>query len=181
MPSQRRPVPHASPLAPALVVAALALALVLGACGSSSPQSQASTFIAEHHQQSQVVTEGATDADSALAALSSPPTHEQLSALALAAQRGHDLIARAHGEWVTAEGGAEETLSLAEIEADVGANEMRDALGGLVAYTRHPDAATLARYRAQLKGGGEKWNEAIGQIWHLGGSSNPPMLPVHLG
>jgi hypothetical protein len=173
MPSRRRPVLPASLIATALALGTLAL----GACGSSSPQSLASAFIGEHRQQAERVREGAVAANSALAALARPPTPPQLSALARAAQRGHDLIAREHGEWVSAEGGAEETLSLAEIEADVGANEMRDALGGLVAYAAHPDAVTLARYEAKLRVGREKWNEAVGQLWHLGGASNPPTVP----
>jgi hypothetical protein len=158
-----------------LHLAALALTLlVLAGCGSSSPQTQASEFIAEHQQQAVRVKQGAVAADAALAGLASPPTAGQLSALARTAQLGHDLIARAHGEWVSAEGGAEETLSAAEIEADDGANEMRDALAGLVAYAGRPDASALARYEAQLKSGREKWDEGVNQIWHLGSRPDPP-------
>jgi hypothetical protein len=159
------------PLHAALVVTLLALA----GCGSSSPQGQASSFVAEHQQQALLVRQGALAANAALARLADPPTAAQLSALAHSAQRGHDLIANAHDEWVTAEGGAEETLSSAEIEADDGANEMRDALGGLVAYAGRPAAGTLARYEAQLRSGREKWDEGVRQIWHLGSRPDPPI------
>lgn len=156
-------------------IVALALVLLaLAGCGSSSPQTQASAFIAEHAQQAARVRQGALAAGAALAALANPPTAAQLGALARSAQQGHDLISGAHGEWVSAEGGAEETLSSAEIEADDGANEMRDALAGLVAYAGRPDAGALARYEAQLRTGREKWNEGISQIWHLGGRPAPP-------
>jgi hypothetical protein len=156
-------------------LAAALLALVLAGCGSSSMQSDASSFIAEHQQQAVRVKQGALAADGALAGLANPPTAAQLGALARSAQQGHDLIAHAHDEWVTAEGGAEEILSSAEIEADDGANEMRDALAGLVAYAARPDAGTLARYAAQLRTGREKWDEAVRQIWHLGGRPDPPI------
>lgn len=163
-----------------LPLAALAVTLLgLAGCGSSSPQTQAAAFIAEHQQQAVRVQQGAVAADAALARLSSPPTAGQLRALARTAQQGHDLIARAHDEWVSAQGGAEETLSSAEIEADDGANEIRDALAGLVVYAGRagrPDAGTLARYEAQMKSGREKWDEGISQIWHLGSRPDPPTV-----
>jgi len=162
---------------------AVALTIALVGCATSSPQTGASTFLAEHLSGAARAAAAVKGAELGLAQLPSSPTRGQLAQLRRSVSAGRGDVAAA-GEWHTAavsaasaeEGGEEEDVPRAETQVTEGATELATALSALQSYARAPSAHALASYRSELTAGREQWDEGIAQLWHLAHMSNAPTI-----
>ncbi len=164
------------------ILSAAAALLVLGGCGSSVVQTDASTFVGEHGATAARAAAAVKVVDGELALLSSPPTAAQLRRLGQAAARARRAALRA-GEWDVSknteggeEGVEEEDLPRSETEATTAANELARAMSELEAYVRAPSADGLAAFRGKLAHAKELWNESVSQLWFLGHRSGAPNI-----
>jgi hypothetical protein len=163
-------------------IATLAV-IALSGCATSSQQTAASTFVGEHLQGAARAAAAVRAGEAELAQLPIRPTRAQLERLARTARAGRGEVAAA-GEWHTVEisaesseeGGEEEDLPRAETQATQGATELATAMSDLQAYARAPSASALSRYRSELAGGREQWNEGISQLWYLAHTSHAPTV-----
>lgn len=72
--------------------------------------------------------------------------------------------------------GGNDELSSATLNLQEGANELKNAMGALVAYTGNPNPASLAHLSTQLESGKSKWNEGAETVWRIAGESGAPKL-----
>ena len=56
------------------------------------------------------------------------------------------------------------------------ANDLKNAMGALVAYTGDPNAASLAHFSSQYQSSVAEWNDGIRTIWRLAKLKEPPVL-----
>jgi hypothetical protein len=167
----------------ARVGAALIVAtLVLSGCASSSIQTDASAFVAEHEITAARAATATEIVEAQLSRLPASPSASQLRELAGAAAQAHRDAVRA-SDWSVAssgeggeEGAEEEDLPRAETEATEAANDLAKAMSELLTYTRRPTAGTLARYESRFAHGREVWDESISQLWYLAHRSRPPTV-----
>lgn len=175
---RRLPQPRRRSVATTAAVAIIALA----GCASSSIQTEASEFVQQHGAAATQAAAATNLVELRVSGLSGGPASAgQLEGLAHAAASARRATV-GPGEWSIAAGGEgggaeeEEDLPRAETQVTNGANELRHAATALQAYTRAPSAAALARYRTELAGGREQWDEGISEIWHLAHRSHPPTV-----
>jgi hypothetical protein len=83
------------------------------------------------------------------------------------AQEAHNEIDGFREELFKTDG--DKKLSQATFELSEGANELKNAIGALVAYTGNPNPATLAHFSTQLDAAKAKWNEGVDEIWTIAG------------
>lgn len=95
----------------------------------------------------------------------SPEDTEVVDEIAKVAQEAHDEIDGFRQELFETEAGGK--LKEATFELSEGANELKNAMGAIVAYTGNPDPATLAHATTQLQTAKSKWNESVEEIWHI--------------
>ncbi|HSZ04431.1 MAG TPA: hypothetical protein VK778_04420 [Solirubrobacteraceae bacterium] len=169
--------PH-RPVGPLAVIAAL----VLAGCASSSIQTDAGTFFAEHGAAAKRAAAATKAVEADVSRLSGSPSRSQLQPLTRAAAQARRDDVQA-GEWDVAksgeggeEGVEEEDLPRAETEATEGANELANAMSALQAYVRAPSTAALAHYRSELAHGQEQWDESVTQLWFLAHEHHPPLV-----
>jgi hypothetical protein len=98
----------------------------------------------------------------------------EVSELATAAQKAHDQIDEERHELFRPEGN--EQLGQATLEVEEGANELKNSMGALVAYTGNPNPATLAHVNVQFEHAKSKWDEGVTTIWSLAHESKAPTL-----
>jgi hypothetical protein len=55
-----------------------------------------------------------------------------------------------------------------------GANDLKNSMGALVAYTGDPNSATLAHFNSQYGSARTEWNEGVNAIW--AGEKNKPTI-----
>jgi hypothetical protein len=65
-------------------------------------------------------------------------------------------------------------LGDASLELFAAANDLKNAMGALVAYTGDPSPATLAQYNAQFRKAQSEWNQGVRFIW--AGKRNKPVI-----
>lgn len=104
---------------------------------------------------------------------------EGIDEIAKAAQEGHDEIDGFRQELFDAEGGKK--LSEATFALSEGANELKNAMGGLVAYSGNPNPATLAHFSVQMQAAQGKWNQAVDEVWEIAGEHDAPRLEASAG
>ena len=64
----------------------------------------------------------------------------------------------------------------AALEIFSSANNLKNAMGALVAYTGNPNPATLAHFSTQYQPAVAEWNKGIEAMWHLGDKSGVPSI-----
>ena len=148
--------------------------LVAAGCGTA-PQPGAVKFVRERKTNARRTQRAVDEARAALAALSEPPTVNELLKLRSAARIARERVNEVRVGLPTYEA-AEEEVPIAESEAGTGSNELNYAMGELVRYARHPRPRTLARYRAYERNGVLRWNESMRELWRLAREPNPPLL-----
>lgn len=94
--------------------------------------------------------------------------------LAKVAQEAHNEIDGFRQELFKPDG--DKKLSEATFVLSEGANELKNAMGGLVAYTGNPNPATLAHFSTQLESAKSTWNQGVEEIWHLANESGAMTL-----
>jgi hypothetical protein len=162
------------PGSPTLRLGSLALAVVvaIGCAGCARSQMRISSqeFLSEHQNAAVAAAAAMRAADLAASSLRGSPTAAELAALTHDASQARRRM-RAVSEWSVSEGGEEEDVPRAEGELVEASDEFVTAMSSLLSYGRAPAQATLAVYRQDLARGREKWNEGIGELWHVGGRS----------
>jgi hypothetical protein len=156
----------------AIVVVAIIVAAVAGGGGggkgtSSSPEKEAREYIS---QKGHNINVGRVDYEhvALLVGLASKAGGESTTVvdeLAKVAQEAHNEIDSFREELFKTDGNKK--LQEATFELSEGANELKNAMGGLIAYTGNPNPATLAHFTIQLEAAKGKWNEGVDQIWTI--------------
>ena len=174
-----------------LLGAVLVAATLLVGCSSASPATTAdstgtsSSISKQAVRFVQTVRTDATDIQTDVVApeagvrlLADDPSNVNQAAideLATMAQQGHDDLANRKDAIAAATDGTGQIQTL-EAEAYAGANDLKNALGALVAYTGNPNAATLAQFTSQFQTGQSEWNDAVTQLWQDAGATKPPTV-----
>jgi hypothetical protein len=106
--------------------------------------------------------------------LQSSGTQAELNQLAQVAQEAHDGIDGIRNNFATASDSGD--LGNAELNVFAGANDLKNAMGGLVAYSGDSNAATLAHFKSQYQSAVGEWNSGIRTIWRMAHRRRPPVL-----
>jgi hypothetical protein len=159
-----------------VVIIGIAVASSGGGGKGASPEKEAREYIA---QKSHVINYGRVDYEhvQALVLLASKAGNEGgtvINELAKVAQESHDQIDGFRQELFKTEG--DKKLSEATFTLSEGANELKNAMGALVAYTGSPNPATLAHLTVQLQAAKGKWNEGAEGIWSIAKESGAMTL-----
>jgi len=112
----------------------------------------------------------------ALAIAEKTPTQANVDQLAQTAQQAHDNIDAIRGDFATVVTSRAGSLQYAETTLFTAANDLKYAMGALVAYTGTPNAATLAHFTTQYDTARAEWNDSVRTIWHLAHEKNPPTI-----
>ena len=147
---------------------AAAVAIVCAGCAPSQLRTSAQTFLSEHEGAAVSAGDAMRAVDAAASHLHGSPTAAELAALSHDASLARRLM-RGVGEWSVSEGGEEEDVPRAEGEVVEASDEFATAMSSLLSYSRAPAQATLQAYRTHLAAGREKWNEGVGELWHVAG------------
>jgi len=102
-------------------------------------------------------------------------TKAPINQIALAAQRAHDNLDATRNDFAntTTTSGS---LGNAETDVFTAANDLKDSMGALVAYTGAPNPATLAHFTAQFQSAATEWNDGVGTIWRVAQRRGAPTL-----
>ncbi len=137
---------------------------------SGSTQAEARAYI---HEKAHTINFGRVDYEhvkALVALLTNAGTEgedtEVLNEVAKVAQEAHDDIDNFRQELFKS---GEGKLSDATLQLSEGANELKNAMGALVAYTGNPNPATLAHFSTQLDAAKAKWNQGVDEIWEIAG------------
>jgi hypothetical protein len=174
---------HLATIAVPLVVGAIAVA----GCGegnggeSGSPEKQARDYIS---QKGHAINVGRVDYEhiAALVALAGKAGSEPSAVtneLAKVAQEAHNEIDGFREELFKT--GGDKKLSESTFRLSEGANELKNAMGALVAYTGNPNPATLAHFSTQIENAKAKWNEGVDEIWTIAGEHGAMRLEASHG
>jgi hypothetical protein len=102
------------------------------------------------------------------------PTQVNLDRLATVAQQAHDDLDAIRANFATAtDGGA---LGNAELDMFSGANDLKNAMGALVAEAGAPNAATVAHFNTSYAHAVKEWNGGARTIWHIAHRTSPPFV-----
>jgi hypothetical protein len=95
--------------------------------------------------------------------------------LAQYAQQAHDNIDSIRQEFAntTTDSGA---LGDAQLAAFSGANDLKNSMGALVAYTGDPNPATLASFSSQYQKARGEWNYGVRTIWRMAHKKHAPTV-----
>lgn len=95
--------------------------------------------------------------------------------VAMLAQQAHDTldgIRQDFADTTTTDG----SLGAAELEVFAAANDLKNSMGALVAYTGSPDPASLARFAVGFRDARGRWNDGVVAIWRAAGRSGAPTI-----
>lgn len=154
-----------------LVVLVIAIIVIVAAVSSggskSSPEKEAQSYISS---KSHIINIGRVDYEhvAVLIGLASKPggeSEEVVNEIAKVAQEAHNEVDGIREELFDSEAG--EKLKTATFELSEGANELKNAMGAIVAYTGNPNPASLAHATVQMQTAKSKWNTGVDEIWEL--------------
>jgi hypothetical protein len=150
----------------------LGVGVLVSGCGeteagsSGSAEVQARTYIGEKNH---TINLARVDYEHVVAlvalAQKSGETGAVINEIAKVAQESHDQIDGFREELFKT--GGDKKLSEATFELSEGANELKNSMGALVAYTGNPNPATLAHFTVQLGAAQSKWNQAVDEVWEI--------------
>lgn len=136
--------------------------------------SDARAYIAEHRRQINVVHVSVQSVQAAVELAQASPTSETLYQLAQIAQEAHDYIDNVRQDLTTSDSSG--ALYDAEIEVFAAANDLKNSMGALVAYTGDPTPATLAHFTSEYRPAVTMWNDGVRIIWRIAHRAKPPTL-----
>ncbi len=148
-----------------IIIAIIAIIAIVVAGGKKTPVAQqARDYVAKYGPNCYSVASNVQGVQTDLAAKA--PSLDQI---AQDAQQAHDNINDIRDNFASAsDGGA---LGNDETEVFGAANDLKNAMGAVVAYTGNPNAATLAQFTSSYQTARSEWNNAILSIWKLAGSA----------
>jgi hypothetical protein len=102
------------------------------------------------------------------------PTVANVDKLAQYAQQAHDNLDAIRNDFAdTTDSGG---LGNAELAAFSAANDLKNSMGALVAYTGTPNAATLAAFTTQYQKARAEWNYGVRTIWRVAKEKHAPTV-----
>lgn len=101
-------------------------------------------------------------------------TPDNIQTLALLAQQAHDNLNAGISGYALS--GSSGPVGDAILNAYGAVNDLKNAMGGIVAYTGDPNPATAAKMTTQYRSAVQEWDTAIDTIWSAAGQDNPPDL-----
>lgn len=137
-------------------------------------EQQARSYISAHGSDAYEVKASVADVELAIGAVGRAATTANVDQLAQQAQTAHDNIDNVRTDFAGSFG--TDTLGTAELNAFSGANDLKNAMGALVAYVGDPTAATRAHFTTQFEHAKGEWNSAVRIIWRLARRSHPPTI-----
>lgn len=99
---------------------------------------------------------------------------DALNQFAQLAQQAHDSIDAVRQDFAT--GDISGNLGNAEVELFTAANDLKNAMGAVVAYTGNPNPATLAHFKSQYQTAVGEWDDGIKSVWSIAGERKPPTV-----
>jgi hypothetical protein len=164
-------------LAAAATTLALTILMSVGvASAPAAPTStidDAQTYIKGHGADANRVAGNVLIAEIGIDQVSKSGTQANLNKLASYAQNAHDNVDAIRNNFAETGSGA---LGNAELLVFEGANDLKNSMGALVAWTGDPNAATLAHFTSQFTRGRSEWNTGIKTIWKLAHHKKPPTV-----
>jgi hypothetical protein len=104
-------------------------------------------------------------------------TQSDIDDLAQFGQEAHDSIDAIRLDFANGADGTGNNETW-EAEVDAGANDLKNSMGALVAYTGNPNAATLASFSTQYNSAVGEWNDGVTNLWVAANIPNPPTIPT---
>jgi len=132
-------------------------------------------WIRDHFLDADRVQANIEDTQAVLGITIKSPTLANVNQLAQQAQQAHDNLDAIRTDFASGSSDSG-TLGDAELSAFSGANDLKNAMGALVAYTGNPNPATLAHFTSQYQGAVAEWNSGIRTIWRVAHRRQPPTV-----
>lgn len=158
--------------------AALAAAVVLLAAGCSgqgqTPAQKASGYISHHGAEALAVQQDITAVQAAMTRVVAQSSTETVNSLALVAQQAHDDLSSGKDSFAQVGGGGDVGNAITDVYSAV--NDLKNAMGGIVAFTGDPNPATQAKMITQYQSAVAEWNDAVTTIWSAAGQATPPTV-----
>ena len=101
-------------------------------------------------------------------------TPDALNQFAQLAQQAHDSIDAVRQDFAT--GDTSGNVGNAEVELFTAANDLKNAMGAVVAVTGNPNPATLAHFTSQYQNAVSEWDDGVKTVWSIAGESKPPTV-----
>ena len=171
---------------PTLVVFVVVIAIitsVVSGCGGGGQSSTdkrngsrqpARDYIKSKHRDTNTVQASVQSVQAGLAIVSTSATPDDVNSFAQLAQQAHDFIDGVRNDFATSDTSG--ALGNAETEVFVAANDLKNAMGAVVAYTGDPNPATLAHFTSQYQNAVSEWNDGIRTIWRIAGERRAPTV-----
>lgn len=134
---------------------------------------RARAYIVAHGGDAYRVQATVVNVELAVGQLQRSPSQASIDRLAQAAQTAHDNIDAIRTDFTYSDSGA---LGDAEGNILLGANDLKNAMGALVAYAGNPNAATLAHFNSQYTRAKAEWNSGTRAVWRVARRSSPPIV-----
>jgi hypothetical protein len=143
--------------------------MVLVGCGGASgtPEQQAREYISKHGHNINVGRVDYEHVALLIGLAGKGGGEEAINEVAKVAQEAHNELDSVREELFDSE--ASEKLKNASLELSEGANELKNAMGAIVAYAGSPNPASLAHATTQMQSAKSKWNTAVDEIWTIAG------------
>jgi hypothetical protein len=136
---------------------------------------EARAYISNHGPDINRVQANVLNVEIAIGEAVKSSTQANVNQLAEQAQTAHDNIDNIRDDFATDSSDPGE-LGNAELNAFSGANDLKNAMGALVAYTGDPNAATLAGFTTQFRRAKAEWNSGMRVIYRDARRKHPPTV-----
>ena len=160
-----------------IALAAAAAVVLLTGCGGSSkasPHDEAMTYISKHGDDMKHVQSDVLGVQTAIADVTASSTAESVQALADAAQAAHDDLS--DGKDGFADMGSGSDVGQAVLDVYTAVNDLKNSMGGIVAFTVSPDTATEAKMTSQYGTAVAEWNSDVTTLWTAAGLTGAPTI-----
>ncbi|MFL6164501.1 MAG: hypothetical protein ACJ74U_20075 [Jatrophihabitantaceae bacterium] len=159
--------------------AAMFLFLVLALAGCTghtgrTPQERAAAYVQKYGAEAVAVQGDVQQVQALLKTTAANATDASVGRLAIMAQAAHDDLDSGRSDFATDGGGGDVGAAITSMYSAV--NDLKNAMGGIVAYTGNPNPATEAKMVTQYQNAVAEWNDAVTTIWSVAGEGKPPTV-----
>lgn len=142
---------------------------------SAGPQQDAQSYIKSMRRDINTIQVSVQSVQAGLLILQkNGATPDAINQFAQLAQQAHDSIDAVRQDFAT--GDTSGNLGNAEAELFTAADDLKNAMGAVVAYTGNPNPATLAHFTTQYENAVGEWDDSVKTIWGIAAESNPPTV-----
>lgn len=160
-----------------IVVIVIAVVVISSAGGGKSrtPQQKAQAYIKSMGRDINTVQVSVQSVQAGILLLQSGGVStDAVDQFAQLAQQAHDSINGVRQDFAT--GDTSGNLGTAEVELFTAANDLKNAMGAVVAVTGNPNPATVAHFTSQYQNAVGEWDDGVKTVWSIAGESKPPTL-----